>query len=225
MNLVKGLSGIRGQRMLRRRGITLIEVMIALFMVVALSVSIFGLMGSAMRTSSRTDAKTVAMWVAEQQIARLRATSNGARATGANQPFTIDSAISDQFAKIDGLHLSGTYSINDVAGNPNLQQITVRVTWRSEGGKSSQVELTSMLANVYSLAGTSVGDDASNVFVPPPPPPPPPPPITATPAPDPNPPAPPVEPPPAPTPAPEPPAGPPPPPSPSTDIDYGGMWG
>ncbi len=168
------------QRCKLLRGMTLIEVMIGMFCVVILCGAMFGIMGASMKINSRTDARTAAMWIANQKMEELCSTTNGARELINDQSFAIDARIAEQFPELNNLRLAGSYSIKEVAGQPGLQQLTVRVQWRSASASTSKplaVEISSMVADRYELNGASIGDTENDVFVPPPPPPDPLPPI------------------------------------------------
>lgn len=206
----------------------MVDAMVGIFLASALTVTIFSLMGHAMKSTKRLDAKTVAMLICRDELDFLKSQSNASRLiSGGSQSFAIPTAIANQFPSEDQISISGTYNVQAVPGYDTLQQITVTVVWRSMKDKAGnqdfqKCQLSTFVANRYQLAGVYTGDDITKLFVPPPPPPPPPSPTPAVPT---EPPAPPA-PAPAPVTPPAPPSvpTPPPPPPPGIGIDYGGQW-
>jgi len=157
--------------------------MIAMSLVLLAVLGLSGMMALSGKMTRQSEARQIAMWVARQRIELYRATATASRPEITNKPFTIPASVVSQFPGADDYAFKGTITIKNSTSNTRLQLVTVRVSWmaldRTSSGakKSSSIEVSQMVATMYSSSGSSASDDWKTYFVPPPPPPPPPVPV------------------------------------------------
>lgn len=140
---------IPGQRRVRR-GSTLIEVIVALFVIVIGVLPITALLLSSRSLDEQAQVQAAAYQAARQELETLRSQALANRPATARTTFPIPAAIA-------ALHtrqaMIGDYSIATVPslgdGTHPVQQIVVRVSWTSGtggGGAASSVRLDSLIA-------------------------------------------------------------------------------
>lgn len=169
-----------------RAGFTIVEVMVAIFILTVAIVGIAGVMTMASKVAQQSEGRNIAMWVARQRLEFLRSSGNTKRKIVSNEPIAIPASITQQFSEAKDMEFKASYSISDMTGVSNMQVYTVTVQWRNRGavGASkalSKLELSEAVAYAYNDTTTGGPDLVTQLFVPPPaPPPPPPPPVAAT---------------------------------------------
>lgn len=167
----------------QRAGFSLLEVMIAMALVLLAVLGLSGMMALSGKMSRQSEARQIAMWIARQRIELYRATATASRPEITNKPFTIPASVVAQFPGAGEYAFQGTITIKNSASNTRLQLVSVRVSWqaldRNSSGrkKASSVEVSQMVATMYTSSGSSSSEDWKTYFVPPPPPPPPPTPV------------------------------------------------
>lgn len=176
----------RGRRK-TRLGITLVEAVIGIFMLAILTLSVLGMLTASEKVNRQAEIRSVASAIARQQLDKVVAQNGLNRLPVSNQAFTIPASVLDLLpADQRGQKLQGVYSISYIGGNPNLQQVSVRVWWtnastnQSNTSPTTEVRLSTLVASTEELRWRPSGSSRDDVFVPPPPPPPPPPPVPLT---------------------------------------------
>jgi type IV pilus modification protein PilV len=126
-----------------QRGTSLIEVMIALFVIVVGLLPSLSLCGSSCRLSQQAQLRAAAYNSARDQMESLRALQFASRTTETTQSFTIPSAVTTQFPNA---RMTGTYMV--VPLSTTLQQVIVQVSWRnaSANAPTSTIRLNTIVA-------------------------------------------------------------------------------
>lgn len=167
----------------KNRGLTLIEVLIGIFMISIITFAVLGVLGASEKVNRQAEVRSAATAVARQQLDSLISQNGLNRRAVTDQPFTIPASVQALMPPDSaGQRLQGAYSVAPVNGNPNLQQISVRVWWKNSTSRAntpptSDVRLSAIVASAVDLAGRESGNTRDEIFLPPPPPPPPPPPV------------------------------------------------
>ncbi len=217
-----------------RRGFSLLEILVGLFLLVTSLMSVLALSTAATKMSMQASARAVASQIARHKLDEVSIMSQSNRNLGTDMSFEIPDDAKMMFpGGVSTSRIVGVYSVSRVDGSPFLQKIDVTVRWRNMSGTMGRNPMSSVtLSRIVAAPGSNIGisldpDDPTTelFYTPPPPPPPPVPPKVTPPAPTPpkppvtpTPPAPPKPAPPAPAPAPAPPKPTPPaPPKPPTD--------
>lgn len=163
---------MHNQNSVKKKGMTLVEVVGGIFLLVGIVATILGLTTVSMKLSRQSEATNIATWVAKQEIQKLKSDSAFTRPEATDVAFDIPNTISDQFPGATGLRLSGTYSIKNVAGSNTLQCITVKVNWKNAAGssygsgKETSIFLSSMVACRYDFAGSNPTEIIDDIFIP-----------------------------------------------------------
>jgi Tfp pilus assembly protein PilV len=127
-------------------GGSLVEVIIALFIIVAGVLPVLWLCIGAGLLNRQAQIQTAAYSAARQQLEALRAQNFDSRAQlTATQMFPLPADITSQFPQS---HMTGLYSVTSLRNT--LQQVTVQVAWKNGAApgytKDSSVRLTTLIA-------------------------------------------------------------------------------
>ncbi len=164
----------------RRRGFTMLEVVVSLSILTMSTLSILGLCIYSAKLGKQSEARATALSIARSQIDQLTSVSQSNRTLISDQPITIPADLRSQ---MPGANLSATYSIKAVPGSSNLQQIEVTVKWRNATAGDLNSPFTSVSAMKTISSTTNMTYNSYNgltphtsdefFYTPPPPPPPP----------------------------------------------------
>lgn len=183
------------------RGLTLVEMVISIFTLAIITLTVLGIMTLTDKVGRQAEARNAAMAVARNQLELIRSRGNSAQLSISNAPFTIPSTVLAQFPSAQTMKMTGSYSVEPVAGANHLKRVTIVVNWGSlskyakSGTVSPNSKKSSVVLAAYVVANEAAswgpgGTTVSELFVPPPPPPPPPnqnpPPPPPSPTPDPG---------------------------------------
>lgn len=112
----------------RARGFTLLEVLVALAIFALVAASVLGVSARSLQTAARLEDKTLAMWVAENQLTDMQL-APGAPSSG-NQQGQVD------FASRQWQWQS---SVEDTS-EPTMRRVTVWVAPRDERGRGGELK-------------------------------------------------------------------------------------
>ncbi len=209
MNQYAENRGPRG-RTRGRRGFSMLEILVGLFLLVTSLMSVLALSTAATKMSMQASARAVASQIARHKLDEVSIMSQSNRNLGTDMTFEIPDDAKMMFpGGVSTSRIVGVYSVSKIDGSPFLQKIDVTVRWRNMSGSLGRNPMSSVtLSRIVAAPGSNVGtnvdpDDPTTELwhTPPPPPPPPAPPKPAPPKPTPPPPV-------QPTPTPTPPAPP-----------------
>lgn len=166
-----------------RRGITMFEFILGLFLLVLCLLAIFSGSVMAAKVALDTQARTVATSIARRQMEAVIANSQGNRMLVTNEPFEIPGELLLQFpgAISSDTTVNGTYSVESIPDNKNLERISVRVSWIRPSSfgqaKTTSLSLTKVVCSIQNMNNTSYNgqdpvDPTTYFYTPPPPPPP-----------------------------------------------------
>ncbi len=159
----------------------MIELLIGLTLAVMGALTIFSLSTFSAKISKEAEARSVAYSIARMKLEELCATSQSNRNLANHVSFDVPPLLAQQFRQVGGKSFDATYSVKNVPDAPNLQQLTVIVTWsnmasRGDGAKSS-VSLSKIVCSAGYMEDTPYKggstDPIDTYFYTPPPPPPP----------------------------------------------------
>lgn len=162
---------------------TLVEVMLGIFMIALLSLAVLGLMTASEKVNRQAEARSIALSAARQQLEAIAGQNPLNRRPVTDQAFTIPDSVQALLREAGVDKLSGEYTVRNVNGNAELQQIEVRVFWGNYSSPNrrttpiSQVRLSRLVASEMNTTWRNTGNRETDVFVDPPPPPQPPPPV------------------------------------------------
>ena len=132
-----------------RRGFTMVDIMIAFFVVTVGVLVCYTLFVGGRRLSSQAQVQTAAYQVAREQLENVRTLKSGNRKVTTSTAFTIPSSVKSLFPNEQ---LTGSYSIASYGSytSPPLQQICVKVNWKRTdvpGSITSSVQLDTLVAD------------------------------------------------------------------------------
>ena len=120
-----------------RRGITLVEVMIAMSVVTLSFLGAFGVASQCVRIVSDLRDETRAMMAVQSELERLRA---------AEAPVVSTPMHTDHAAVLAGLRQArGEVRVSDVPGRPGMQAATVCITWVSANGAPRRMDFSTLI--------------------------------------------------------------------------------
>ncbi len=127
------------KRLRSERGVTFVEVMVAILLVGVAATMYFQSFPVALRTRQTADYKKVATNAAQQKLEEIR---DEARSVGGFYK------ISDQSFTVDGLvDGTGTVTVQDaVSGSSELKKVTVVVTWGGAGNSGGSVRVQTLIS-------------------------------------------------------------------------------
>lgn len=115
----------------RSRGLTLLEVMVSLSMLILSTLSILSLCIYSAKLGKQSEARATALSIARSQIDQILAVSQSNRTPVSNEEIDIPSDLKSQ---MPGKDLKASYSIKQISGSSNLQVVEVTVKWRNATG-------------------------------------------------------------------------------------------
>jgi Tfp pilus assembly protein PilV len=160
----------------RRKGFSLLEVVISLGILTLSTLSILGLCIYSAKLGKQSEARSTALSIARSQIDRILSVSQSNRKIITDEPITLPADLKSQ---MPGADLSASYSIRSVTGTANLQQIEVTVKWRNAtgggGAPFTSVSAIKSISSTINLSynpynGTTPHDTETYFYTPPPPP-------------------------------------------------------
>ncbi|MCW5937659.1 MAG: prepilin-type N-terminal cleavage/methylation domain-containing protein [Fimbriimonadaceae bacterium] len=120
----------------RKRGFTLIESAVALFVFVAGLLTTFGAMGVSQMVGRQAEVRNIAHSLARQKIEVLRSLDFSVRKETVDEEFALAPDIMKTAQeKVQGLQMRGRYTVTLVGSTGTLHQITVKVQWRNAGSQ------------------------------------------------------------------------------------------
>lgn len=171
----------------RQKGAILFELIVSLMLLSMSIAAIMSVSGVSSKLARQAEMRAWAMSVARLQLEKLCENRQSNRRVASEAAFTIPADLLERFpGGTSTTQVSGTYTVLNVSGSENLQQITVVVTWSAKNFSSSNrmtnVTVSKIVASVDNLSGNPYdgdddGSDPYTYFYDPPPPPPP---VTST---------------------------------------------
>lgn len=161
------------KRVQRKSGFSLLEVQVGIFVATLTTFTAMGLMVASGKVSRQTNARVILGDVARHQLESIISVSQGNRNRISNQAFTIPANVTSQFSPAAAI--AGTYSVESVSGTPNMQKVTVRVSWMSPASNyhtRSEFQVSKFISSVQDLTGGYNGTWTPGqpvYYVPPPP--------------------------------------------------------
>ena len=163
----------------KRRGLSLIECVVGLFMLIGGVMTITALASSSAKITKQGQARFAAASIARQQLDALDTAAPTSRKLVSDKTFTISDDAKRLFPGATSTSkISGSYSIASVPGKPDLQMLIVTVRWKNfadntgsaTGSSVTLSRMTTMPGFMTSYSIDSDTDEGDLFYTPPPPP-------------------------------------------------------
>ena len=123
-----------------KRGLTLIEILVAVSITAVTLLALYGVLTYGMRISLRTKHKTIAYHAASQEMEILRATPFSSLTNQTDGPF-----IGTVFDLNKLPSSQGKLTIENYEGSTEIKKVTIRVLWQ-EGGSQKEATLVTLIS-------------------------------------------------------------------------------
>ena len=163
----------------KRRGLSLIECVVGLFMLIGGVMTITALASSSAKITKQGQARFAAASIARQQLDALDTAAPTSRPLVADKAFTIPDDAKRLFPGATSTSkITGSYSIAAVPGKPDLQMLIVTVRWKNfadntgsaTGSSVTLSRITTMPGFLTSYSIDTETEDEDLFYTPPPPP-------------------------------------------------------
>ena len=115
---------------LRKRGFTLIEILVAMSLILLGILSVGAVTSYSANVARQAESRSLALMIGRQAMEQVVSVSQGNRRSVTDEPIEIPADLRVQFSgKSNGSNLEATYSIRPVSGSKNLQNILVTIRW------------------------------------------------------------------------------------------------
>lgn len=123
-----------------KKGMTLIEVLVAVSITIVTLLSLYGTLTYGMAINTHTKNKTVAYNVASQEMEILRTTAFSSLSNQSAGPFIGTVQDLDKLPSS-----SGKLTIEDYQSDSKIKKITIQVLWR-ESGSQKNIKLVTLIS-------------------------------------------------------------------------------